>query len=44
LPYAIKERREQAVALGWIIFAVPKAREVAKQFVGSRELGVGWGC
>ena len=29
LPYALKERGEQAVALGRIIFAVPKAPEVA---------------
>jgi hypothetical protein len=40
LPHALKERREQTVALGGIIFAVPKAPEVAKQFLGLRELGL----
>jgi hypothetical protein len=43
LPDLLEEGREQAVALGWGLLAIPKAREVGEHLLGLRELRVGRG-
>ncbi|HWY18309.1 MAG TPA: hypothetical protein VNY27_06320 [Solirubrobacteraceae bacterium] len=43
MPDLLEEGCEQAVALGWGLLAIPKAREVGEHLLGLCELRVGGG-
>lgn len=44
LPDVVEEGVQEFAALGWVGLGVPEGGEVAEQFLGAVELGVGWWC